>query len=79
MLQKQLLLVRRLNMGGASWQFKKFAYPSSKKWFTQEWKSKIFAGFTNSATLNGDKFSTIQYFITLSMKHSGVWVGTDAS
>lgn len=26
--------------------------------------------------MNGDKFSTIQYFITLSMQHSGVWVGT---
>lgn len=63
-------------MGGASWQFKKFADASSKKWFTQEWKNKIFAGFTNSATMNGDKFSTIQYFITLSMQHSGVWVGT---
>ena len=63
-------------MGGASWQFKKFADANSKKWFTQEWKNKIFAGFTNSATMNGDKFSTIQYFITLSMQHSGVWVGT---
>ena len=63
-------------MGGASWQFKKFADASSKAWFTQKWKNKIFAGFTNSATMNGDKFSTIQYFMTLAMQHSGVWIGT---
>jgi NAD(P)H dehydrogenase (quinone) len=63
-------------MGSVSWQFKKFADASSKKWFTQEWKNKIFAGFTNSATMNGDKGSTIQYFVTLAMQHSGIWVGT---
>eukprot|EP01136_Pigoraptor_vietnamica_P019265 Opistho-1_new@66653 len=45
-------------MGGASWQFKKFADASSKPWYAQVWKDKIAAGFTNSATLNGDKFST---------------------
>ena len=63
-------------MGSASWQFKKFADTSSKVWFGQGWKDKFFAGFTNSASMNGDKFSTIQYFITLAMQHSGVWVGT---
>lgn len=63
-------------MGSASWQFKKFADASSKVWFTQGWKDKIFAGFTNSASMNGDKFSTIQYFFTLAMQHCGVWVGT---
>lgn len=63
-------------MGSVSWQFKKFADASSKAWFTQKWKNKIFAGFTNSATMNGDKFSTIQYLFTLAMQHSGVWVGT---
>ncbi len=63
-------------MGNASWQFKKFADTSSKRWFTQEWKNKIFAGFTNSASMNGDKFATIQSFITLAMQHGGIWVGT---
>ncbi len=73
---KAIIMGSPTYMGSVSWQFKKFADTSSKKWFTQEWKNKIFAGFTNSATMNGDKFSTIQYFITLSMQHSGVWVGT---
>lgn len=62
-------------MGAASWQFKKFADASSKRWFTMAWKDKVFAGFTNSASMNGDKFSTIQYFVTLAMQHAGVWVG----
>lgn len=63
-------------MGMASWQFKKFADASSKAWFTQQWKDKIFGGFTNSATMNGDKHSTIHYFMTLAMQHGGIWVGT---
>ena len=73
---KAIIMGSPTYMGFVSWQFKKFADASSKKWFTQEWKNKIFAGFTNSATMNGDKFSTIQYFITLSMQHSGIWIGT---
>ena len=63
-------------MGTVSWQFKKFADASSKAWFTQAWKDKVFAGFTNSATMNGDKLSTLHYLFTLAMQHSGVWVGT---
>jgi multimeric flavodoxin WrbA len=63
-------------MGTVSWQFKKFADASSKPWFTQKWKDKLFAGFTNSATMNGDKLSTLHYLFTLAMQHSGVWVGT---
>jgi NAD(P)H dehydrogenase (quinone) len=64
-------------MGGASWQFKKFADASSKPWFSQAWKNKFAAGFTNSASINGDKFLTITYFITLAMQHCMAWVGLD--
>ena len=63
-------------MGGPAWQFKKFADASSKQWFAQEWKNQIAAGFTNSASVNGDKFATIAYFWTLSQQHGQVWVGT---
>ncbi|MFD2271002.1 flavodoxin family protein [Undibacterium arcticum] len=63
-------------MGSVSWQFKKFADASSKQWFSQVWKDKIAAGFTNSATMNGDKLSTLHYMFTLSMQHSMIWVGT---
>lgn len=63
-------------MGGPAWQFKKFADTSSKPWFGQAWKDKVAAGFTNSASVNGDKFSTITYFWTLSQQHGQVWIGT---
>jgi len=63
-------------MGSVPWQFKKFADASSKQWFSQAWKDKIAAGFTNSASMNGDKLSTLHYLFTLSMQHSMIWVGT---
>jgi len=62
-------------MGGPSWQFKKFADDSSKPWFADQWKDKIFGGFTNSASVNGDKLSTLQYFSLLAAQHRGIWVG----
>ena len=63
-------------MGGPAWQFKKFADTSSKQWFGQAWKNKVAAGFTNSASANGDKGNTIVYFFTLAMQQSQIWVGT---
>ena len=63
-------------MGSVSWQFKKFADASSKPWYTQAWKDKIFGGFTASANVNGDKHSTLHYFMTLAMQHGGIWAGT---
>lgn len=62
-------------MGSVSWQFKKFADASSKPWFSQVWKDKLAAGFTNSASMNGDKLSTLHYLFTLAMQHSMMWVG----
>ena len=63
-------------MGSVSWQFKKFADASSKPWYTQAWKDKLAAGFTNSASMNGDKLSTLHYLFTLSQQHGMLWVGT---
>ncbi len=63
-------------MGSVSWQFKKFADASSKVWYVQGWKDKLFGGFTTSSNLDGDKSSTLHYFLTLAMQHGGLWVGT---
>lgn len=63
-------------MGMVSWQFKRFADASSKPWFTQQWKDKLAAGFTNSASTSGDKLSTLHYLYTLAMQHGMLWVGT---
>ncbi|WP_423820580.1 flavodoxin family protein [Salinisphaera sp. SPP-AMP-43] len=64
-------------MGGPSWQFKKFADTSSKIWFEGGWQNKIFGGFTNSASLNGDKLNTLEYFFLLAGQHGGLWVSMD--
>ena len=62
-------------MAGPSWQFKKFADASSKPWFSEAWKDKLFAGFTNSASITGDKQVTLDYLFHLAMQHGGIWVG----
>lgn len=64
-------------MGGPSWQFKKFADASSKAWFEGAWRNKIFGGFTNSASMNGDKLNTLEYFVLLAAQHGGIWVSMD--
>jgi multimeric flavodoxin WrbA len=71
---KAIIMGSPTYMGSVSWQFKKFADASSKAWFTQAWKDKLFAGFTNSAAMNGDKHSTLTYLFTLAMQHGGLWV-----
>lgn len=63
-------------MGAPAWQFKKFADASSKLWFKQALKNKLAAGFTNSASVNGDKHATIQNLWALSQQHGQLWVGT---
>ena len=61
-------------MGSVSWQFKKFADATSKVWFTRGWQDKVFGGFTNSASLNGDKQVTLIGLQTLASQHGGIWV-----
>jgi multimeric flavodoxin WrbA len=61
-------------MGSVSWQFKKFADASSKAWFARAWQDKVFGGFTNSASLNGDKQVTLIGLQTLASQHGGIWV-----
>jgi NAD(P)H dehydrogenase (quinone) len=63
-------------MGNVSWQFKKFADESSKVWFTQGWKDKLGAAFTNSASVAGDKQTTLYTLFTLGQQHGMLWAGT---
>ena len=62
-------------MGGVSWQFKKFADASSRRWYTGAWKDKVSGGFTCSGYPSGDKLSTLQYLLTFAMQHGMVWAG----
>lgn len=61
-------------MGNVSWQFKRFADATSKAWFTRKWSDKVFGGFTNSASPNGDKQVTLITLQTLASQHGGIWV-----
>jgi NAD(P)H dehydrogenase (quinone) len=63
-------------MGNVSWQFKKFADESSKVWMNQGWKDKLGAAFTNSASVAGDKQTTLYTMFTLAQQHGMLWVGT---
>lgn len=63
-------------MGSASAPMKQFMDASSKVWFTQGWKNKVAAGFTNSAGWSGDKLATLTQFAILAAQHGMIWVGT---
>ncbi len=62
-------------MGSVSAPFKAFMDKSSKVWFTQGWKDKLAAGFTNSNSLSGDKFNTLMQLVTYANQHGMIWVG----
>jgi multimeric flavodoxin WrbA len=62
-------------MGGVSAPFKAFMDASSKAWATQDWKDKIAAGFTHSASQGGDKFNTVTQLFTFAMQHGMIWTG----
>ncbi len=66
-------------MGSVPWQFKKLADATSKAWFVRSWQDNVFAGFRNSARLNGDKQVSLQYLQTLASQHGGIWVSLGLS
>jgi NAD(P)H dehydrogenase (quinone) len=63
-------------MGSASAGMKQFMDASSKVWFTQGWKNKIAAGFSNSASWSGNKLSTLSQFAVFAAQHGMIWAGT---
>lgn len=64
-------------MGSASAGFKSFMEWSSKRWGTLQWKDKLAAGFTNSASQSGDKLSTLVQLAVFAAQHGMIWVGLD--
>ena len=64
-------------MGSASGQFKAFMDASSKAWYTRDWKDKVAAGFTTSASQSGDKLSTLIQLAVFAAQHGMIWVGQD--
>jgi NAD(P)H dehydrogenase (quinone) len=62
-------------MGSVSAPFKGFMDWSSKVWAVGGWKDKLAAGFTNSASQNGDKLNSLIQLAIFAMQHNMVWVG----
>lgn len=61
-------------MGGVSGPFKTFMDTSSRIWFTQGWKDKLAAGFTNSGSQSGDKLNTLVQLAIYAAQHGMNWV-----
>lgn len=64
-------------MGSASAQFKAFMDASAKVWVTRDWKDKVAAGFTTSASQSGDKLNTLIQLAIFAAQHGMIWVGQD--
>lgn len=61
-------------MGSLSAPFKAFMEASSKVWFTQGWKNKLAAGFTNSGSQSGDKLNALFQLAVFAAQHGMIWV-----
>lgn len=64
-------------MGSAAAKMKEFMETSSGRWYNRAWKDKFAAGFTCSASQNGDKLHTLTEFMIFAMQHGMLWVGLD--
>ncbi|MGE0151371.1 MAG: flavodoxin family protein [Reyranellaceae bacterium] len=62
-------------MGSASAPFKAFMDGTSRFFAAAPWKDKLAAGFTVSASQNGDKLNTLVQLAIFAMQHGMVWAG----
>lgn len=71
---KGIIFAAPTYMGNVPWQFKKFADATSSIWAQRGWQNKVFGGFSNSSSMNGDKQVTLIWMQTLASQHGGIWV-----
>ena len=62
-------------MGSISSIFKAFLEKAFDPWLAQAWKDKIAAAFTNSASQNGDKLSSLIQLAVFGAQMGMIWVG----
>ena len=62
-------------MGSVSAIFKAFLETAFVKWTVQAWKDRVGAAFTNSASQNGDKLSTLIQLVIFGAQMGMIWVG----
>ena len=61
-------------MGNVTAAMKAFMDSTSDIWFSQRWKDKLAAGFTNAAGAAGNKENTLQTLITFAAQHGMHWI-----
>ncbi|WP_246646696.1 flavodoxin family protein [Nonomuraea ceibae] len=61
-------------MGSASAKFHAFAEATSRRFSEGRWADKLAAGFTNSASIYGDKAGTLAFFATFAAQHRMLWI-----
>ena len=62
-------------MGGLSAEFARFKDWTSSRWMQGAWRNKLAAGFTVSASWNGDKHNTLYQLLPLAVQHGMIWIG----
>ena len=62
-------------MGSVSAIYKAFLEKAFEKWLVQAWKDKFAAAFTNSASQNGDKLSSLIQLAIFGAQMGMIWVG----
>ncbi len=62
-------------MGSPTAKFKEFMEASSGRWYGRAWADKVGAGFTCSASQNGDKLNTMVDLMIFAAQHGMIWVG----
>ncbi len=61
-------------MGMPSAPFKAFMEAAFEPWYRQGWKDKFATGFTNSASLNGDKTNTLIQLLVFAAQMGMIWM-----
>ena len=63
-------------MGSVSSVFKAFMEACGGRFFSQAWKDKLAGGFTNSATMSGDKLATLTQLFIHASQLGMIWIPT---
>lgn len=61
-------------MGSQSAVFQAFMEATSGIWAEGRWRDKLAAGFTNSASISGDKLATLTALAVFAAQHGMTWV-----
>ena len=64
----------QVHLGGLSKEFVSFIEHTGLIWKNSLWRSKLAAGFTNSASMYGDKGGALSQLMTFAAQHGMIWI-----